>query len=383
MSRGRSTLGVLALLGAGIAGGVGLASRQSNESPGNLRAALELQASFNRAAETATRSVVHITQRSEGFQSDNVGSGIIVTKEGHIVTNGHVVGQGSECQVRFVDGSEYSGTVVGEDRESDISVLKIEAPGEALVPLEFADSDRVRVGDIVFAIGSPYGYNHTVTSGIVSAKHRRIEEGKPYEDYLQTDAAINPGNSGGALVNLEGKLVGLNTAMVSQTRAGQGIGLAIASKLVKWVQERLIRDGVVRRGYLGIVPLDVDIGMIERVRRQTRLPLLEGVGTQEELLKHYGLTEATGVLIARVMDGSPAEKAGLRYEDVLAEFDGKPVRSRHEIFFRVAEIAPGVKVRLKFRRGGQEQGAEVVLGERPPMSDQRRPDPTSPQYIPK
>lgn len=382
MSRGRSTLGVLALLGAGIAGGVGLASRQAGESPANLRTALELQASFNRAADIATRSVVHITQKGDGFQSDNVGSGIIVTREGHIVTNGHVVGQGTECQVRFVDGSEYSGKVIGEDRESDIAVVKISAAGQALAPLEYADSDRVRVGDIVFAIGSPYGYNHTVTSGIVSAKHRRIEEGKPYEDYLQTDAAINPGNSGGALVNLEGKLVGLNTAMVSQTRAGQGIGLAIASKLVKWVQERLIRDGVVKRGYLGIVPLDLDLGMIERAGLAD-VPPLANVRTQEELLKRLGLTEAMGVLIGQVVPNSPAGRVGLRDYDVLTEFDGKPLRSRHELFFRVAEVAPGAAVRLKFKRGGKEQGAEVVLGERPPMRQSRPVDPTYPHYVPK
>jgi len=382
VSRGRSTLGVLALLGAGIAGGVGLASRQQNESPANLRTALELQASFNRAADIAMRSVVHITQKGDGFQSDNVGSGIIVTKEGHIVTNGHVVGQGKQCQVRFVDGSEYSGKVVGEDHESDIAVVKIEAPGAALAPMEFGDSDRVRVGDIVFAIGSPYGYNHTVTSGIVSAKHRRIEEGKPYEDYLQTDAAINPGNSGGALVNLEGKLVGLNTAMVSQTRAGQGIGLAIASKLVKWVQERLIRDGVVKRGYLGIVPLDLDMGMIERARLRD-VPPFQGVRTQEELLKRLGLTEATGVLLGSVVSESPADRAGLQYCDVLVEFDGKPLKGRHELFFRVAEIAPGAKVKVKFRRGGKEQGAEVVLAERPSMRQSRPVDPTYPYHIPK
>jgi S1-C subfamily serine protease len=384
VNRGLSTLALVALLGAGIAAGVGLAARLdggAGSDPRSLDAALTLQSTFNRAAAVATQAVVHITTSEDSNfngnvgSGDNVGSGVIVTREGHLVTNYHVIRGARGCRVRFVDGSEYTGVVVGMDLESDLAVVKIDAGGKELTPIVFADSDRARVGDVVFAIGSPFGYTHTVTSGIVSAKHRRLEFGKPYEDYLQTDAAINPGNSGGALVNLKGELVGLNTAIVSRNRASDGVGLAIASNLVKWVQERLIRDGVVRRGYLGITPMDLDLKSLEHNGLGSD-PVLGGARTPEELARKLKLRDTSGVLIVGVKPASPAARVGLRPYDVIVEFDGRPVRNRHEFFFQVAEVAPGRTIRLKYRREGKLIEAEVVLAERVP---DLRPDPFPPE----
>jgi len=392
VNRGLSTLALVALLSAGIAGGVGLAARfdgGAGSDPRNLDAALTLQSAFNRAATVATPAVVHITttedvnlEGNNGYGAgagDNVGSGVVVSGQGHIVTNLHVVRGASGCRVRFVDGSEYSGKVVGGDPDSDLAIVKIDAGAKALTPIVFADSDRARVGDFVFAIGSPFGYTHTVTSGIVSAKHRRLEFGMPYEDYLQTDAAINPGNSGGALVNLKGELVGLNTAIVSRNRASDGVGLAIASNVVKWVQERLIRDGVVRRGYLGIGPFDLDPRGLRMVparlaaawtpEEMASLLDLAKAQSPEEMAKRLGLAEPAGVLILSVTRRSPAGEIPLRFLDVMTEFDGRPVRNRHELFFQVAELAPGRRVKLKFVRDGKAQEAEVVLAERPTPRD--------------
>ena len=384
MNRGLSTLALVALLGAGIAGGVGLAARLeggTGADPRSLDPALVLQSAFNRAAAVATPAVVHIMTTDDqnlegnnagGGTTDNVGSGVIVSSQGHLVTNLHVVHGASGCRVRFVDGSEYAGTVMGGDEESDLAIVKIDAGGKMLTPIVFADSDHARVGDMVFAIGSPFGYTHTVTSGIVSAKHRRLEFGRAYEDFLQTDAAINPGNSGGALVNLKGELVGLNTAIVSRNRASDGVGLAIASNLVKWVQERLIRDGKVRRGYLGINPRDIDRKLLEDARR-VRNPVLGGAETPEELAQTLKVPSTSGVVIVGVIRPSPAVEIGLRIYDVIVEFDGRPVRNCHEFFFQVAELPPKKAIHLKYYREGKVLESNVVLAERPPLNSRSLP----------
>ena len=362
MSRGLSSIGLAALLAAGIAGGVGLAARvdRDSEAPKELDPALILQGAFNRAASIATKAVVHITI-NDGRRSD-VGSGVIVTPQGHILTNYPVVRDSLSCKVRFVDGKEYFAQIKGRDPDSDLAVLVIDAPDRKLDPIAFADSDRVRVGDVVFAVGSPFGYTHTVTSGIVSAKHRRVELGKPYEDYLQTDAAINPGNSGGALVNLKGELVGINSAMVSGSRTNDGVGLAIASNLVKWVQERLVRDGEVRRGYLGIRISDVDI---DKVRdKLVGEPRFAGVRTQADLLKALGMTDATGTLVVNVVPGTPAEEIGLMPFDVILEIDGKPVRNQYELVLRVVELEPGRQIKFKFLRDQKRHDGVATLEDR-------------------
>jgi len=201
----------------------------------------------------------------------------------------------------------------------------------------------------------------------VSAKHRRIEDNLPYEDYLQTDAAINPGNSGGALVNLRGELVGLNSAMVSGSRTNDGVGLAIASNLVNWVQQRLIRDGVVRRGLLGIIRRDIsikDLGQSFKGMVPLETPLLAGATTKEEVVSRLGLKEATGALVAWVYPNTPAQDAGLKVLDVITEFDGRPIRSAHELSQRVMELDPGTKVTFT---------TTAILAERP----RSRPGPVS------
>jgi S1-C subfamily serine protease len=374
VNRGLSTIGLAALLAAGIAGGIGLAARferKAGFSPETPDSALVLQSAFNRAASIAKKAVVHITI-GEGHSTDNVGSGVIVSPKGYIVTNNHVVREDFPCRVRFVDGSEYVAVIRGRDPDSDLAVLEIDAKGRELQPIAFADSDQVRVGDIVFAVGSPFGYTHTVTSGIVSAKHRRLEMGQAYEDYLQTDAAINPGNSGGALVNLRGELVGVNSAMVSGSRTNDGVGLAIASNLVKWVQERLIRDGEVHRGFLGINILEPQYEQIANWDLMLN-PTLRGVTSQEELLRRLGLKEAAGAMIVAVHAGGPAHSGGLKVMDVLTEIDGRPIRTVNELVWRVVELEPGKVVRLKFIRDRKAQDAMVTLNERPPNASSRPP----------
>lgn len=369
MSRSLPFLGIAAFLAAGVAGGVLLAGRTERPgAPGDPAEAL--QSAFNRAAERGTRSVVHLTTRSRGPRGtvaggEDVGSGVIVTAEGHIVTSHHVIQAAKSVTVRFVDGAEFAAKLVGTDSESDLAVLKIDPEGRTLVPIAFADSDRVRVGDFAFAIGSPYGYNHTVTSGIVSAKHRRVEFGQPYEDFLQTNAAINPGNSGGALVNLDGELIGLNAAIVSQGAGSEGIGLAVASNLVKWVQERLIKEGRVRRGYLGVIPIDLHPKAVEQshVAGHRRF---QGIREAKDLHEELGVPDGRGVLLSLVMTDSPAAAGGLRPLDVVTAIDGRPVRSKHEMFFRVADIEPGTKVRVTYVRDRKTGTADVTVAERGP-----------------
>ncbi|HXX92708.1 MAG TPA: trypsin-like peptidase domain-containing protein, partial [Planctomycetota bacterium] len=267
MSSTMRTVLLALFLVAGVVAGLGIgramdgrseaapaAARPRPEPPAGL---VMLSDSFADAAQFAMPSVVHITTQGGGtgdfLSPQGVGSGIIVSDKGHILTNYHVTELAGEraraLRVRFSDGHELPAKIVGTDQESDLALLKIDPKDLTLIPIQFADSDKVRVGDWCLAIGSPFGYNHTVTAGIVSAKHRRAQLTTPYQDFLQTDAAINPGNSGGALVNLKGELIGINTAIVSESRGNEGLGFAIASNMASWVKERLIRDGKVRRGY--------------------------------------------------------------------------------------------------------------------------------------
>jgi serine protease Do len=290
---------------------------------------------------------------------------VIVSADGHILTNHHVVdaeGRRQTLRVRFSDGREFPAKIEGTDSESDLALLKIEAKGAALVPIRFADSDKVRVGHLCLAIGSPFGYSHSVTFGTVSAKHRHAQLSQPYQDFIQTDAPINPGNSGGALVNIKGELIGINAAIVSQNRGSDGVGLAIASNLAKQVSDQLQKFGRVRRGYLGIGPLD-----LEQVVAQY------GIRSMRELLDEVGLKDQRGVFVDYVQTNSPAEKAGLKKGDVIVEFNGEPVTGQSDMFFKVAKVTPGSSVTLRALQKKKEAEIKLSVIERPPVDFRSRP----------
>ncbi len=269
-----------------------------------------------------------------------MGSGVIVSKEGYILTNNHVVENADEVRVALADGREFTARVVGKDPQSDIAVVKIEAKN--LPALELADSDLLEVGDIVLAVGNPFGVGQTVTSGIVSATGRG-SLGLDYEDMIQTDAAINPGNSGGALVDAEGRLIGINTAILSRSGGNQGIGFAVPVNLARSVMEGLVRDGRVVRGFLGVNIQDLT----------------------PALAAEFDVKESRGALIAAVTPRSPAEKAGLRDGDIITEFNGKAVKDSRHLKLQVAQTAPGSSVPVKVLRDGKLKSLDVTLKELP------------------
>ena len=269
------------------------------------------------------------------------GSGVIVTKDGYILTNSHVVENADEVKVALTpDGREYTAKVIGSDPKTDIAVLKIEASDLPFLPL--ANSDQIEVGDIVLAVGNPFGIGQTVTMGMVSAIGRG-NVGLDYEDFIQTDAAINPGNSGGALVDTAGRLVGINTAILSRSGGNQGIGFAVPANLARYVTDSLVSHGRVIRGFLGVMIQDVT----------------------PNLAKEFDLKDAAGALIAEVTPKSPAEKAGLKSGDVVLNLDGKPVRDSRQLKLRVAQIAPGKKVSMEILRDGSRKNVELTLQEFP------------------
>jgi len=227
-----------------------------------------------------------------------LGSGVIVTPDGYILTNNHVVDHADQVKVTLPDGREFTAKVIGRDAKSDIAVVKIDAHNLPVVPM--ADSDNVLVGDVVLAIGNPFGVGQTVTEGIVSAKDRGNMGIEDYEDFIQTDAAINPGNSGGALVDVEGRLIGINTAILSGSGGNQGIGFAIPSDLARKVMTSLIRYGQVTRGYLGLMIQDVT----------------------PALAKEFDVKNGSGALVGEVVPNGPAAQAGLKNGDVIVEFNG-------------------------------------------------------------
>ena len=371
--------GLVALfLGAGVTAGIGL-GRAFDRSTGTAAVAAErpmvsgdlsaFQDALASVAEAVSPSVVHITTqvgaRGDLFESQGVGSGVIVSADGHIITNHHVInaeGRRQTLRVRLSNGREYPAKVEGTDSETDLALLKIDPKDAALLPIRFANSDQVRVGHLCLAVGSPFGYSNSVTFGTVSAKHRRAQLSQPYQDFIQTDAPINPGNSGGALVNIKGELVGINAAIVSGSRGNDGVGLAISSNLVKFVSDQLQQYKRVRRGYLGIMPLDL----------QQTLEVY-GIKTMDELLAELGLKAERGVFVDYVENGSPADKAGLKKGDVVVEFNGKPISGQSDMFFRVAEVNPGTTVSLKAMRNKSERALKIDLAERPPVDFRARP----------
>src|SRR5438477_6125431 len=277
------------------------------------------------------------------FKERSLGSGVIVTKDGYILTNNHVVDGADEIKVaRDKDKKQFTAKVVGRDPKTDIAVLKIDA--RDLPFITFADSDKLEVGDVVLALGKPFGIGQTVTMGIVSATGRGGMGIEDYEDFIQTDAAINPGNSGGALVDAEGRLIGLNTAILSRSGGNQGIGFAIPANLARDVMEGLIKDGHVTRGYLGVMIQDVT----------------------PSLAKEFKLKEnGAGALVSDVTADSPAEKAGLKSGDVIVEFDGKKVTDSRHLKREVARVHPGQTIPVKVLRDGSNKTLQVAVRETP------------------
>jgi len=284
------------------------------------------------------------TPRQEG-----VGSGVIATKDGYILTNNHVVEGADEVKVALQDGREFTAKVIGRDPKSDVAVIKIDAKDLPAVPM--ADSDKVEVGDVVLAIGNPFGIGQTVTTGIVSAKGRG-NMGLDYEDFIQTDAAINPGNSGGALVDADGRLIGINTAILSRSGGNQGIGFAIPVNLARDVMGSLITDGHVTRGYLGVMIQDVT----------------------PALAKEFKLKDTTGALVGDVTPKGPADKAGLKSGDLLVEFNGKPVTDSRHLKLEVARTHPGQTVPVKILRDGAARTIEVTVKTLPGTEDLAKAD---------
>jgi S1-C subfamily serine protease len=268
--------------------------------------------------------------------------------------------------VRFVDGRERDARIVGTDSETDLALLKVDPKGDRLVPLPIADASTVKVGHLCMAVGSPFGLSNSVTVGTVSAKHRSAQLNLPYQDFLQTDAAINPGNSGGALVNIRGQLIGINTAIVGESRGSDGVGFAIPSNVVRWVRDQLLAHGRVRRGFLGVKSIDFGDDLLDYLRER------KGVRTSEELLQGLGLGAPRGVYLFEVERQSPAGKAGVREGDVLLELGGKPILGQSDLLFKVAELAPGSEVAVKVLRERKERTISVELGERPPVDLRRR-----------
>jgi len=274
---------------------------------------------------------------SRDFKQRSLGSGFIIDKDGYIVTNNHVVENADQIKVKLADGKEYDATLVGRDSKTDLALIKISAPS-ALSPIKMGDSGKLDVGDWVVAIGSPFGLEQTVTAGIVSAKGRTIGSGQ-YDDFIQTDASINPGNSGGPLINMAGEVVGINTAIVA---SGQGIGFAIPVNLARGIVDQLKASGEVTRGWLGV-------GI------QNLTP---------ELAQYYKLDENEGVLVTQVFKGEPAEKGGIRDNDIITEVDGKPVSSVRELSGVIANTRVGKRTAVVFMRDGKKKTVYVELAKR-------------------
>jgi Do/DeqQ family serine protease len=324
-------------------------------------------ATFSTAAQRALPSVVHIytTQEirapknpllndpffrhffgdrfgEEKDQRSGLGSGVVVSADGYILTNNHVVEGADQIEISLNDGRKLKAEVVGTDPESDLAVLK--ATGNTkLEPITFAQPRSLRVGDVVLAIGNPFGVGQTVTSGIVSALDRTHLGINTFEDFIQTDAAINPGNSGGALVDSNGVLVGINTAIYSQSGGSMGIGFAIPISLAQNVLEQIIKNGGVTRGWIGVEVQEIT----------------------PELADSFKLPNSEGALIAGIVRGAPADKAGIRPGDILLAVDDKPVKNAQTMLEVIASQQPGHNARFKLRREGKEVDLTVAIGKRP------------------
>ncbi len=267
----------------------------------------------------------------------SLGSGVVISADGYIVTNNHVVEDAENIRVTFNDRETYEAEIIGTDPQTDVALIKIN-PDRDLPYLKFGDSDAVRVGEQVMAVGNPFGVGQTVTMGIVSAKGRSIGL-MDYEDHIQTDAAINPGNSGGAMVNMRGEVVGINSAILSRSGGSQGIGFAIPSKMVDHILTSLREDGMVKRAWLGVQVQPVNQGIAD----------------------YYGLKKPAGVLVARVNDDTPAQKAGLEDGDIIMRIDGKQVDTVAQLRNTVSLLPVGKTVNLDIQRDGKDLTKKVTL----------------------
>jgi serine protease Do len=271
------------------------------------------------------------------FKQPSLGSGFIIDKEGFVVTNNHVIEDADQIKVKLKDGREYDATIVGRDPNTDIALLKIDS-GEDLPTAKLGDSDELKVGQWVVAIGSPFGLEHTVTAGIVSAKGRVIGSG-PYDDFIQTDASINPGNSGGPLLNLNGEVVGINTAIVA---GGHGIGFAIPVNLAKGIIVALKTEGEVTRGWLGVAIQDLNGDMAE----------------------YYEVENKKGVFVMDVFEGDPADKAGIKPKDIILEVNGQKIKTSRRLTSMIAGIPVGETAKIKILRDGKEKTVMVKIVKR-------------------
>jgi serine protease Do len=271
----------------------------------------------------------------------SLGSGVIVDADGLIITNNHVISKADEIKVLLSDKREFKAKLIGTDTKTDIAVLKVEADGLHTIP--WGDSDGLEVGEFVLAVGNPFGLNQTVTMGIVSAIGRASMGIAEYEDFIQTDAAINPGNSGGALVNARGELIGINTAIFSQSGGNMGIGFAVPSSMARSILEQLTKNGKVVRGWLGVSIQELS----------------------PELAQQFGVSEPKGVLVSEVLDDSPAKRAGFERGDVILEYDGRPVENPTQLRNAVAKTVIGKKATIKYIRDKRVRTIDVAIAEQP------------------
>jgi len=361
LKRSTAALVVAAAALTGVAGAGAVASLGAPEQTVQLPATAAVSragahSSLADMVETVSPSVVQVDATGEaravrtpfGYLRQPgrtaVGSGFIVARSGLVITNNHVVDSASKVAVTLSDGTKRTAKVLGRDVKTDIAVLQIEGGGD-FQPVEWGNSDSIRVGESVFAVGSPFGLGNTVTSGIVSARGREIGAG-PYDDFLQVDAAINTGNSGGPLFDATGRVVGVNTAIVSPSGGNVGIGFAIPARLAQKIAGQIVDAGEVTRGYVG-------------------------VGLQEinpSIANALGLKESTGALIAQVENASPAAVSGLRSGDVVRRFAGKTVRDSRDFARMVADASPGATVSVTVLRAGREGVVKLKIGEDQPSS---------------
>lgn len=349
----------LALVAGIFAGGLfaPMAGRAGTPAPAPVTAAAQDE-SLPDVIERVSPSVVYITskrtvrtridpfwQRFFNMPSERVqqslGSGVIVSDDGYVLTNNHLVGGMTDIRIQLLDGRELDAEIVGTDPSSDVAVIRVEGGKLPAIPL--GRSADLRLGETVLAIGYPLGLDQTVTKGIVSAKGRALPALVRYSDFIQTDAAINPGNSGGALINTKGELIGINTAIASQSGGSEGIGFAIPIDFARSIMNSLITTGKVVRGYVGVVPQPINADMVELMN----------------------LPDTKGTLIGDVQKDTPADKAGIKRGDVIVEFNGKKVESSEQFRLYAAEAAPGTKVPVTIIRDGKRKELAVTMGEYP------------------